>query len=152
MKWWDQMLWSSFSECFKPTFSLCSFTFIKRLFSSSSLSALRVVSSAYLTLLIFLPALLIPKCCINSFKMFSEVSGIPGSDLRLDLWFVSYTVQILMQGKNPGIAWKYALPKVTNGTLPASKRHSYAWSTVQTDCSVSCGGGRFPNSVFHVFS
>uniref|UniRef100_A0A8C2RT26 A disintegrin and metalloproteinase with thrombospondin motifs 18 n=1 Tax=Capra hircus TaxID=9925 RepID=A0A8C2RT26_CAPHI len=49
--------------------------------------------------------------------------------------------EILMQGKNPGIAWKYALPKVTNGTLPASERHSYAWSTVQTDCSVSCGGG-----------
>ena len=33
---------------FKPTFSLSSFTFIKRLFSSSSLSAIRVVSSAYL--------------------------------------------------------------------------------------------------------
>ena len=36
---------------FKPAFSLSSFTFIKRLFSSSSLSALRVVSSAYLRLL-----------------------------------------------------------------------------------------------------
>ena len=32
---------------FKPNFSLSSFTFIKRLFSSSSLSAIRVVSSAY---------------------------------------------------------------------------------------------------------
>ena len=36
---------------FKPTFSLSSFTFIKRLLSSSSLSAIRVVSSAYLRLL-----------------------------------------------------------------------------------------------------
>ena len=44
---------------FKPTFSLSSFTFIKRLFSSSSLSAVRVVSSAYLRLLIFLPAKLV---------------------------------------------------------------------------------------------
>ena len=44
---------------FKPTFSLSSFTFIKRLFSSS-LSAIRVVSSAYLRLLIFLPANLLP--------------------------------------------------------------------------------------------
>jgi len=34
-----------------------SFTFIKRLFSSSSLSAVRVVSSAYLRLLILLPAI-----------------------------------------------------------------------------------------------
>ena len=39
---------------FKPTFSLSSFTLIKRLFSSSLLSAIRVVSSAYLRLLIFL--------------------------------------------------------------------------------------------------
>ena len=31
---------------FKPTFSLSFFTFIKRLFSSSSLSAIRVVASA----------------------------------------------------------------------------------------------------------
>ena len=45
---------------FKPTFSLSSFTFIKRLFSSSSLSAIRVVSSACLRLLIFLLAILIP--------------------------------------------------------------------------------------------
>ena len=44
---------------FKPTFSL-SFTHIKRLFSSSSLSAIKMVSSAYLRLLIFLLAILIP--------------------------------------------------------------------------------------------
>ena len=54
--------WSDVTRChdlrflnveFKPTFSLSSFTFIKRLFSSSSLSAIRVVSSAYLRLLHF---------------------------------------------------------------------------------------------------
>ena len=44
---------------FKPTFSLSSFTCIKCLFSSS-LSARRVGSSAYLRLLIFLTAILIP--------------------------------------------------------------------------------------------
>ena len=47
---------------FKPAFSLSSFTFIKMLFSSSSFSAIRVVVSAYLRLLIFLPAILIPAC------------------------------------------------------------------------------------------
>ena len=41
---------------FKSAFSLSSFTFIKRVFSSSSLSAIRVVSSAYLRSLIFLLA------------------------------------------------------------------------------------------------
>ena len=44
---------------FKPTFSLSSFTFIKRHFSSSFLSAIRVVSSAYLRS-IFLLAIYIP--------------------------------------------------------------------------------------------
>ena len=39
---------------FKPAFSLSFLTFIKRLFSSSSLSAIRMISSAYLRLLIFL--------------------------------------------------------------------------------------------------
>ena len=51
---------------FKLTFSLSSFTFIKRLFSFSSLSTIRVVSSAYLRLLIFLPAVLIPACASSS--------------------------------------------------------------------------------------
>ena len=50
---------------FKPTFSFSSFTFIKRLFSFS-LSAIRVVSSAYLRLLIFLPVILIPICASSS--------------------------------------------------------------------------------------
>jgi len=51
---------------FKLTFSLSSFTFIKRLFSSSLLSAIRVVSSAYLRLLIILPAILTSACASSS--------------------------------------------------------------------------------------
>ena len=47
---------------FKPTFSLSSFTLIKRFFSFSLLSAVRVVSSTYLRLLISLLAILIPAC------------------------------------------------------------------------------------------
>ena len=56
----DAMIYVFWILSFKPAFSLSSLTFIKRLFSSSSLSAIRVVSSAYLRLLIFLPAILIP--------------------------------------------------------------------------------------------
>ena len=56
----DAMILVFWMLSFKLTFSLSSFTFIKRLFSSSSLSAIRVVSSAYLRLLIFIPAILIP--------------------------------------------------------------------------------------------
>ena len=51
---------------FKPTFSLSSFTFVKKLFSSSSLYAIMVVSSACLRLLIFLLAILIPACVSSS--------------------------------------------------------------------------------------
>ena len=50
----------------KPTFSLSYYTFIKRHFSSSSLSAIRVVLSAYQRLLIFLLAILIPACASSS--------------------------------------------------------------------------------------
>ena len=67
--------WSDGTRChelsfqmlsFKPKFSLSSFTFVKRLFSSSSLSAIRAVSSTYLRLLIFLPAILIPAYASSS--------------------------------------------------------------------------------------
>ena len=47
---------------FKPAFSLSSLILMERLFSSSSLYAIQEVSSAYLRLLIFLPASLIPAC------------------------------------------------------------------------------------------
>ena len=50
---------------FKPAFSLSSFTFIKRPFKSL-LYAIRAVSSAYLRLLIFLLAILIPACVSSS--------------------------------------------------------------------------------------
>ena len=50
----------------KPAFSLSSFTRIKRCYGFSSRSAIRVVVSAYLRLLIFLPAILIPACASTS--------------------------------------------------------------------------------------
>ena len=55
----DIMIFVLWMLSFKPAFSLSSFTFIRRLFSSSSLSAIRVMSSAYQRLLIFLPAILV---------------------------------------------------------------------------------------------
>ena len=56
----DAMIFVFWMLSFMPAFSLCFFTFIKRLFSSSLISATRVVSSAYLRLLLFLLAILIP--------------------------------------------------------------------------------------------
>ena len=59
---------------FKPAFSLSSFTFIKRHFSSS-LSAIRVVSSSYLRLLIFLLAVLTPDCASSSLAFYMMYSA-----------------------------------------------------------------------------
>ena len=65
---------------FKQPFSLSSFTFIKRFFSFSSLSATRVVSSAYLRLLIFLPV--IPACSSSSLAFNMMLGGIGGRRRR----------------------------------------------------------------------
>ena len=53
----DAMILDFLMLRFKPFFSPSSFTLIKTFFSSSSLSAIRVASSAYLRLLIFPPAI-----------------------------------------------------------------------------------------------
>ena len=62
----DAMILVFLMLSFQPTFSLSSFIFIKSLFISFSLSAKRVVSSAYLRLLIFLPEIMIPDCASSS--------------------------------------------------------------------------------------
>ena len=62
----DAMIFVFWMLSFKPSISLSSFTFIKRLFSSSLLSAIRVVSSAYRRLLIFLPAISQAACASSS--------------------------------------------------------------------------------------
>ena len=70
----DAMIFVFWMLSFMPTFSLSIFTFIKRLFSYSTLSAIRVVSPAYLRLLIFLLGILIPACASSSqafHKMYS---------------------------------------------------------------------------------
>ena len=62
----DVMIFIFWMLSFKPVFPLSSFTFIKSIFRSSSLSAVRVVASANLRLLIFLSAILIPTCASTS--------------------------------------------------------------------------------------
>ena len=91
---------------FKPAFSLSSFTFIKRLFSSSSYSAITVMSSAYLTLLFLLPILI--SACSSSRKKFHMMYSAcklnkQGDNIQLwctpfQIWnqsIVSYLVSLL---------------------------------------------------------
>ena len=71
----DAMILVFWMLTFKPTFSLSSFTYIKRYFRSYSLSAIRVVSSVYLRLLLFLPAILIPVCASSSLAFCMKYSA-----------------------------------------------------------------------------
>ena len=90
----DAMILVFWMFSFTPAFSL-SFTFNMRLFSSSSLSAIRVILSAYLRLLLFLLALLIPACISSRqafFMMYSEYKwnkqgeNIPSWCVPLLIW------------------------------------------------------------------
>ena len=69
MKSWEQMPWSYFFECWVLNQLFHSLTFIKRLFSSSLLSTLRVISSAYLRFLIVLPEIFIPALGLTALKI-----------------------------------------------------------------------------------
>ena len=77
---------------FKPAFSLSSF--IKRLFSSSLLSAIRMLSSAYLKLLIFLPAVLIPACASSSlaFHMMYSAYKLNKQGDHIQPWHISFPI------------------------------------------------------------
>ena len=79
---------------FKPTYSLSSFTFIKMLFSSCSLSAITVVSSAYLRLLIFLLAILIPACASSSlaFHMMYSAGKLNKQAENIQPWHTPFPI------------------------------------------------------------
>ena len=103
--------WSDGTRCHdlsflnvEPTFSLSSFTFIKRLFRSSSLSFIRVVSSAYLRLLLFLPVILIPACASFSpaflmmycaYKLNKHGDNIQPWCTPFPIWYQSVSCPIL---------------------------------------------------------
>ena len=87
----DAMILVFWMLSFKPTFSLSSFN--KRLFGSS-LPAIRVVSSAYLRLLIFLPAILIPACAFSSpvFLMMYSAYKSNEQDDNIQPWCTSLLI------------------------------------------------------------
>ena len=89
----DAMILVFWMLSFKP-FPLSSFTFIKRLFSSSSLSAINVVSSAYLRLLIFLPAILIPACALSSlaFHMMYSAHKLNKQSDNIQPWHTPFLI------------------------------------------------------------
>ncbi|KAM9680278.1 A disintegrin and metalloproteinase with thrombospondin motifs 16 [Dama dama] len=50
-------------------------------------------------------------------------------------------VELLFQGRNPGIAWEYSMPRL-GVEKKLGAQPSYTWATIRSECSVSCGGGQ----------
>ena len=129
----------SFLLSFKPTFSQSSFTFIKSLFSSSLLSAIRVVSYAYLRLLIFLPTILIPDCASTSpaFLMMYSAYKINKQGDNIQPWCTPFPIwnqsvvpcPVLTVPSWP--AYRFLRKQVRLSGIPISWRifHSLFWST-----------------------
>ena len=97
----------------------------KRLFSSSSLSALRVLSSAYLRLLIFLPAFLILASASSSpaFHMIHSECKLNKQGDNIQPWCIPFL--ILNQSVVP-------CPVLTVASWPAKRflRRQVKWSTI----------------------
>ena len=129
--------WSNGTKChdlhfmnvkFKPDGSLSYFTFIKRLFSSSSVSAMRVVSSPYLKLLIFLPEILIPACAssswafhmmYSSYKLNKQDDNIQPLCIPFPIWNQSvFTCSVLTVSSWP--AYRFLRRQVRWSGIPIS--------------------------------
>ena len=140
--------WSDGTRChdlsfwmlsFKPAFSLSSFTFIKRLFSSSLLSAIRVVSYLYLRLMIFLPAILIPACASSSpaFLMVYSSYKLNKQGDNIQPWCTPFAILIefiftcLILTVASCSAYRFLRRQVSWSGIPNSLRlfHNILWST-----------------------
>uniref|UniRef100_A0A673SW10 ADAM metallopeptidase with thrombospondin type 1 motif 16 n=1 Tax=Suricata suricatta TaxID=37032 RepID=A0A673SW10_SURSU len=49
-------------------------------------------------------------------------------------------VELLFQGRNPGMAWEYSVPQQQDEKKPSGQPR-YSWAVIRSECSVSCGGG-----------
>ena len=99
--------------------------YIKRLFSSSSLSALRVVSSTYLRLLIFLLAILTSACASSSpaFLMMYSAYKLNKQGDNIKPWCTSFPI------------WNQSVvpcPVLTVASWPASRflKRQVRWSGI----------------------
>ena len=124
---------------FKAAFSLSSFTLIKSLFISSLLSAIRMVPSAYLRLLIFLPAILIPACAssipafhvmFSAYKLNKQGDNIQPWCTLFPIWNQSiFPCPVLTVASWP--AYRFLRRQVKWPGIPISFRifRSLSWST-----------------------
>ena len=87
----DAMIFVFWMLSFKPAFPLSFFMFTKRLFSSSPFSATRVVSPAYLRLLLFLLAMLI-SAFRSSSQAFTQCTLIFNKGDKMQPWYTPFAI------------------------------------------------------------
>ena len=115
------------------------FHFHQEAISSSSFSAIRVVSSAYLRLLNFLPAILIPACASSSpaflmlysaYKLNKQGDNIQPGGTSFPIWNQS-VVPCPVLTVASWSAYKFLKRQVRWSDIPISFRifHSFLWST-----------------------
>ena len=138
------LLWSNGTGCHDLTFLNIElyanlFTLLKTLFSPSSLSAIRVVSSAYLRLLICLPAILIPAFApfrpaflmmYSAYKLNKQGDNIQPWHTPFPIWNQSVvSCPVLTVASWP--AYRFLKRQVRRSGIPISFRifHSLLWST-----------------------
>ena len=124
---------------FKTALSLFSFTFIKRLFNSFSLCAIWALSSAYLKLLTFLPAILIPACASSSlaFHMMYSAYKLNKQGDNIQPWCTPFPIWNQSVVPCPVLtvafwpAYKFLKRQIRWSGIPISWRifHSLLWST-----------------------
>ena len=134
----DAMILAFWMLNFKPAFSLSSFTFNKRPFKFYSLSAIWVVSSAYLRLLIFLLVILIPTCdsSILAFCMMYSAYKLNNQGDSIQPWHISFLIwnqsvipcPVLTIASWP--AYRFLRRQVRWSGIPISSEifHSLLWS------------------------
>ena len=101
---------------FKPALLLSSLTFLKRVFSSSLFSAIRVVSSALLRLLIFLLAILTLACASSSmeFHMMYSAYKLNKQSGNIQLWCSIQSLSCVRLSATPWTAALKASLSITN--------------------------------------
>ena len=124
---------------FRPTFSLSSFTFIQRLFRLSLLSAIRLVSSTCLRLLIFLPVILIPVYASSSpaFHMMYSAYKLNKQGDNIQPWHTPFPIWNQSVVPSPVLtvaswpAYRFLRRQIRCSGILISFRifHSLLWST-----------------------
>ena len=135
----DAMILVFWMLSFKPAFKLSYFIFIKRFFSSSLLSAIRMVSSTYLRLLMFLPVILIPAyplsspafCMVHSaYKLNNQGDNIQPWCTTFPIWNQSVVLCLFLTVAS-WPTYRFLRRQIRWSGIPISWRifHNFLWST-----------------------